>query len=115
MDIDKNIGSIIKTRRTQLGYSQEALANIIGVTFQQVQKYEKGSNSLNAARLLQMAKALKMSVSAFFADSEIVAGEASNRESLELVKSFNNIPDYLTRKKLSDLARAIAETMTDKG
>ena len=69
MTINQNIGAIIKARRVQLGFSQQALAALIGVTFQQVQKYEKGNNALNATKLLEFAKALKMPVASFFEET----------------------------------------------
>ena len=111
MTINENIGAIIKARRVQLGYSQIALAAIIGVTFQQVQKYEKGKNALNATKLVEFAQALKIPVASFFEETrDFTAANASTRESLELIKSFTAIKDYNTRKKLADLARAITET-----
>ncbi len=102
-----NIGSIIKARRVQLGFSQQALAALIGVSFQQVQKYENNKSELTVSRLAQFASALQLPLSAFFADD--IEQNTSNREVLELIKAFNGISDYQTRKKLADLARAIAE------
>lgn len=109
--INKNIGAIIKARRVELGLSQQALANIIGVTFQQVQKYEKGSNSLNATRLVDFANALKIPVATFFEQQNTIVSDASDREYLEFVKSFAAIKDYNTRKKLADLTRAINDAV----
>jgi len=71
-DIDKAVGNRIKTRRKGLKLSQTDLANCIGVKFQQVQKYESGSNRVAASRLWQMADALHVHVSYFFEDLEII-------------------------------------------
>ena len=71
-EIDKAVGNRIKTRRKGLKLSQTDLANCIGVKFQQVQKYESGSNRVAASRLWQMADALHVHVSYFFEDLEII-------------------------------------------
>lgn len=78
-DIDKFIGVQIRIRRSAMGLSQEALAEAIGVTFQQIQKYEKGVNRVSAAALLRIAQALDVNVSALMpgsgADEEFVGFE----------------------------------------
>jgi transcriptional regulator with XRE-family HTH domain len=106
--IDQKIGIIIKRRRNQLGLSQDAIGRAMGITFQQVQKYEKGRNAMNATRLVEMAKVLKMPVIAFFDDTPHSKSDASDRESLELMKAFERIKSAAVRKRISDLARAVA-------
>lgn len=107
-NIDERIGAIIRARRLELGLSQDALGEKLGVSFQQVQKYEQGINALNPSRLIDISKALRMPIAAFF---ESVAATfhatASERETLELIKAFNAIKDYTKRKRISDLVRVI--------
>lgn len=105
-----------------LGLSQKAVADGLGVTFQQVQKYENGANALTANRLLALSKLLKVPVGYFFeglqvaAEGETRMGEstgmgdgepASEREILEIVKTFVGIRDKGLRRRLADLMRAI--------
>lgn len=108
MTIDEKIGKIIRMRRLELGLSQDGLGQRIGVTFQQVQKYEQGVNALNVTRLIDMSKALKMPVTAFFADVPTPEKmNASERETLELIKAFGAIKDYQIRKRFCDLLRVM--------
>ena len=64
--VDRHIGSKLRERRLEIGMSQEALADLLGITFQQIQKYEKGANRVAASRLYAISKALDVSVSYFF-------------------------------------------------
>ena len=105
--IDEKIGAIIRNRRQDLGLTQAALGKLINVTFQQVQKYENGTNSLSAARLVQIARALKMPIEELF-NTNVYTAHASDREALEMMKAYKSIPDYDTRKSISNLVRAIA-------
>lgn len=106
--IDKQVGKAIRTRRTQLGLSQEAVGILMEMASQQVQKYEKGVNALNSTRLVEMAKALRVPVAYFFKDQpEVEKPGASERESLEMLKGFNSIKSKKQRKLLSDLTRAM--------
>jgi transcriptional regulator with XRE-family HTH domain len=73
--VDHHIGSTVRERRLEIGMSQEALADLIGVTFQQVQKYEKGVNRIAASRLYEVSKALGVSISYFFEDLSEGAGK----------------------------------------
>ncbi len=115
-----------------MGLSQEAVAKAVGVTFQQVQKYEKGSNAMNASRLFEFANFMNVPVAYFFEGiEEDIAGRsvrsgfaesaslafdhenvASDRESLEVMKSFTRIKEPVIRKRLADLLRAVAENKT---
>ncbi|HZU37048.1 MAG TPA: helix-turn-helix transcriptional regulator [Gemmataceae bacterium] len=129
-DVDAHIGKRLRLRRTMLGLSQEAIARAVGITFQQVQKYEKGSNAMNASRLYECAQAMQVPVAYFFEGLEHSASgshgmsgfveqgdklhhnhkKVSNRESLEMMKAFKRIAAQSVRKRLSDLVRAIADS-----
>jgi transcriptional regulator with XRE-family HTH domain len=132
-DIDAYVGKRLRLRRTTMGLSQEAAAKAVGITFQQVQKYEKGANAMNANRLYAFAQFMHVPVAYFFeglehpapAASEAGMGFAeegekfshgnksvSDRESLELMKAFKRIKEQIVRKRLSDLVRAIADNRT---
>ena len=75
--IDTHVGNRIRLRRQLLGYSQEKLASLLGLTFQQVQKYEKGMNRVGASRLWDMGKVLGVPISFFFEDmDEETAGQS---------------------------------------
>src|SRR3954469_21053874 len=65
-DIDSHVGKKLRLRRTMMGLSQEAIAKAVGITFQQVQKYEKGSNAMNASRLFEFAQFMHVPVAYFF-------------------------------------------------
>src|SRR5919107_592625 len=73
--VDVHVGARIRTRRLLLGMNQETLANALGLTFQQVQKYEGGANRVSASRLSQVAEVLSVSVSYFFEDLEAAGGD----------------------------------------
>lgn len=129
-DVDAHVGKRLRQRRTMLGLSQEAIARDVGITFQQVQKYEKGSNAMNASRLYQCAQVMQVPVGYFFQGLEhSVSGsydvsafaeegdkfhhnhkKVSDRESLEMMKAFKRIGEQSVRKRLSDLVRAIADS-----
>ena len=128
-DVDMHVGKRLKLRRTMMGLSQEAVAKSVGITFQQVQKYEKGSNAMNAGRLYEFARFLNVPVAYFFegldkfapgpsGNSGFAESEAekfahknrvSDRESLEMMKGFMKINDQSVRKRIADLVRAIVE------
>ena len=123
-DIDKFVGKKIKERRLSMGITQEELGNVIGVSFQQIQKYEKGVNRAGASRLYDLARALRVSV-AFFFDSfdtpnfEYKASDSSHfddydvtytKDSRKLTKYFNMIDDESLRKTIISHIRAIAKT-----
>ena len=126
--VDKIVGTNLRMIRTSQGMSQVALAESVGITFQQIQKYEKGVNAMNARRLVDFASFMNIPVSYFFdglnddsdAPSVAMAGFAedntsfehdapSDRESLEMMKAFNRIGEQPVRKRVSDLVRAIAD------
>ena len=127
--IDVHVGSRVRLRRTLLGMSQEKLGEAIGLTFQQVQKYERGANRIGASRLFDLSRVLDVPVSFFFddmpADAEMPGEEAvasyveeksggyepdpmAKRETLELVRAYYRINDASVRKRLFELTKAVA-------
>lgn len=127
MDEDKNpdpvdihVGQRVRVRRKMLGLSQTQLGKELGVTFQQVQKYERGTNRIGSSRLFRIATALDVPVSYFFEGADIgeasasVAVEASDgnafekQETQELVEAYYRIDDERVRKKVLGLARLLA-------
>lgn len=123
--VDQHVGSRVRLRRMLLGMSQERLGESMGLTFQQVQKYEKGVNRIGASRLFQISKILGVPVQFFFeeaphsdgrrtpgmteADSEAFILEFLNsREGLELNRAFVKIADPKVRKSVVDLVRALS-------
>lgn len=120
--IDIHVGSRVRVRRVLRGLSQEKLADRLGLTFQQVQKYEKGTNRIGASRLQEISQILEVPVSFFFEDapgSEATgfaeAGSAtyvvdflSSSEGLQLNKAFVRIEDPRVRRRVIELVRALA-------
>ncbi|MCR5878036.1 helix-turn-helix domain-containing protein [Phenylobacterium sp. J367] len=118
--IDRHVGLRIRMRRKELGVSQEKLAESIGLTFQQIQKYERAANRVSASKLWEMARALSTSVAYFY---EGLAGEtaqpAAPRESardflltpegMELASAFPRIGEARVRRKILELVRAMGE------
>jgi transcriptional regulator with XRE-family HTH domain len=125
--VDAHIGSRLRLRRTLMGFSQEKLAEAVGLTFQQIQKYEKGANRIGASRLYQFSQILDVPPSYFF-DSmppELIDGSSSlpgfvgaavprdpltKRETLELVRAYYRITDPAVRRRLFDLVRSLSHT-----
>lgn len=128
--IDVHVGSRIRLRRTLLGMSQERLGDQLGLTFQQVQKYERGVNRVGASRLFDLARVLDVPISFFFddmpdalagsmgggsrralgmADAQDTLGDdtMTRRETLELVRAYYRIVDPNQRKKVLDLVKAM--------
>lgn len=119
--IDRLVGRHLRKRRLELGLSQQRLAEAIGVTFQQIQKYERGSNRIVASRLYDLANVLHVTVEYFFAEAESdtspattaeppAAGDTypSPGETRKLVNAYYAIADPALRKKLIDLVRSVA-------
>ena len=110
-----HVGKRLRLRRLTLGLSQHELAAAIGIAAQQIQKYETGTNVLNVERLQQCGDALRVPIGYFFDGVEAAppkrgkqTASASDREGLEVVKSFKRIKDPALRKRLADLLRLIA-------
>jgi transcriptional regulator with XRE-family HTH domain len=111
--IDVAVGARIRIRRRWMGLSQTQLAAALGVTFQQVQKYEKGSNRVSASMLVRSAKALETTVAALVGEDEIEPVEAAVYTQLatpgapDLLASFCRITDGESRRALLTIAKAL--------
>lgn len=124
--IDVHVGSRVRLRRTMSGMSQEKLGEALGITFQQIQKYEKGANRIGASRLQEISNVLNTPISFFFEDApgspdaaqsgfsdttstNYVVDFLSSSEGLQLNRAFVKISDTKVRRKLVELARALAD------
>jgi transcriptional regulator with XRE-family HTH domain len=127
--IDIHVGGRVRMRRILMGMSQEKLGEEIGLTFQQIQKYEKGSNRISASRLYQISRILNVPVQYFFEDvpdsdrNQTNSGNGgrergatreiidfiSSAEGLQLNKAFAEIGDPVVRRKLVELLKTLAE------
>ncbi|MFA5898779.1 MAG: helix-turn-helix transcriptional regulator [Hyphomicrobium sp.] len=122
--IDVHVGGRVRLRRMLLGMSQEKLGEHLGLTFQQVQKYEKGINRIGASRLFDLAQVLGVPVQFFYEELAVGGARAAgfadrpaesyaaeflgSREGLELNKAFARISDSRVRRSIVDLVRAFA-------
>ncbi|MEZ5863348.1 MAG: helix-turn-helix domain-containing protein [Geminicoccaceae bacterium] len=109
--VDRHIGARIRERRTMLGLTQKQMAEIIGVTFQQAHKYEKGVNLLTAGRLYALAHALGVEVSYFFEGmdgSREFELNPRQRMLLDLTRNFISLPSREHQKAVCELARILA-------
>jgi len=118
--VDRHVGLRIRMRRKELGWSQERLADAIGLTFQQVQKYERAANRVSASKLWEMSRALSTSISYFFEGFDGPEAPASESdlgtlqdflltpEGIELASSFLRISRGRVRRRVLDLVRAMA-------
>jgi transcriptional regulator with XRE-family HTH domain len=111
-DIDRHVGARIRERRIMLGLTQQQLADLIGVTYQQAHKYERGINRVSAGRLYEIARVLSVPVSYFFDGLDSQSGKPPvgqrERMCLELARNFSQIPNERHQEALSQLARALA-------
>src|SRR5262245_17266937 len=99
---DKHVGSRVRMRRMMIGLSQEKLGDALGLTFQQVQKYEKGTNRIGASRLQQMSHILQVPVAFFFEGAPVVAGvpvRPPQNDGVALIDDFMATPDGLATAK----------------
>ena len=131
--VDIHVGSRVRLRRTLLGMSQDKLGQALGLTFQQIQKYERGANRIGASRLYQLSRVLDVPVSFFFDDMEDRTAQITGqqhaggglgeqpqepfdspnsqllrRETLELVRAYYRIPSAKVRRRLFELAKSLA-------
>jgi transcriptional regulator with XRE-family HTH domain len=123
--IDKHVGSRVRMRRMMLSMSQEKLGDALGLTFQQVQKYEKGTNRIGASRLQQISNILQVPVSFFFEGAPHLPGERhsglgeapspayvsdflATSDGLSLTKAFMRIKSSKMRRRIVDLVEQIA-------
>jgi len=127
--VDVHVGSRVRMRRTLLGMSQEKLGEALGLTFQQVQKYERGANRVGSSRLFEISRILDVPVSFFFEDmapetaaatsfaqpgqglaeeqAELERDPLAKRETLELVRAYYRIADPRVRKRVFELTKAL--------
>jgi transcriptional regulator with XRE-family HTH domain len=118
--VDRHVGSRVRMRRIMLGMSQEKLGEGLGLTFQQIQKYEKGTNRIGASRIQQISEILQVPVSFLFEGSpgsSEVFGEApspayiadflATSEGLALVRAFTRIPNIKLRRAIVDMVELI--------
>lgn len=134
--VDVHVGSRVRLRRMLMGLSQERLGDALGLTFQQVQKYERGINRIGASRLWDLSRVLGTSVGYFFdnmdaavagasprklmdcipaedpegggASPETSSGDAGHREVLELIRAYNRISDPAVRRRIYELTRTLS-------
>jgi transcriptional regulator with XRE-family HTH domain len=120
---DTAIGTRLRVRRLEIGLSQGRLASVVGITFQQIQKYERGSNRIAASRLYDLARVLKVPIDYFFQDlpgadpraaatgpTSLMGLELLARlETFKLVRAYDEIPDPRIRRRLFDLVKAIVK------
>jgi transcriptional regulator with XRE-family HTH domain len=122
--VDVHVGKRVRHRRWMVGMTQQQLGDIVGIKFQQIQKYETGMNRISASRLWDIAQALDVSISFFFEgfEGEETAAQTAaaaapetqrgdllaDKEALELVRSYYSIPEA-QRRRLFDLARVLSD------
>ncbi len=131
--IDESVGSKLRQRRALLGLSQEKLAEQVGITFQQIQKYENGANRISASRLYEFSKVLNIPVTFFFESTEaeqtgvfangFAESEQDNfigqddvlqrKETLELIRTYYSIKSPKVRKDLMKLVKSMAESSAE--
>ncbi len=128
--IDIHVGKRLRQRRTLLGMSQGKLGATVGLTFQQIQKYERGANRIGASRLFDLSQVLDISISYFFEEmpSDLIrerydevnrglveevggfeADEMARRETLELVRNYYKVCNPAVRRRLFELAKVLAD------
>ena len=127
--VDIYVGKRLRMRRVMLGLSQESVGKAIGVTFQQIQKYERGANRMGSSRLYDFAQILNVPTAYFFEGYEEEAGlstprkaagfgeedvpfeheKLTSRETLEVMRAYYSIRDAKVRKKMLDLMRSLGE------
>lgn len=124
--IDVHVGRRLRLRRLAVGLSQERLAKSLGITFQQIQKYERGTNRVVASRLHDLARVLDVPVSFFFDDMDADALEGAapspreettglshdlmgDKETLDLVRSYYRIDDSRVRRRFFDLLKSVSK------
>ena len=134
-EIDVHVGQRLRVRRSLLGFSQEKLASLVGLTFQQIQKYERGTNRVSAGRLYELSKILDVPVTYFFeqindnnsakaglsdneqdgfeaADDENFSDVMTKKETLDLVRIYYSIENEDTRKDIVKFIKSMAERIS---
>lgn len=111
--IDVHVGNLVRELRIRRGLTQQDLAEALGVSFQQLQKYERGSNRMGASRLVQVAAALQCSIKDLFMGiegGEITGDAPLERDAAKVARDFACLPDPKTREVFGDLIRQMAGT-----
>ena len=129
--VDVHVGGRVRQRRTMLGMSQEKLGEALGLTFQQVQKYERGANRIGASRLYHISEVLDVPINYFFEDispsftkklgkaglseaqAEYDRDPMAKRETLELVRSYYKISDPRVRRRVFELTKQLGKSFSD--
>ena len=132
--VDVHVGSRVRLRRTLLALSQEKLGEAVGLTFQQIQKYERGANRIGASRMYDLSHVLDVPVSFFFKDmpdeikkrddtpsdslgahtlKEADKDPLTRRETLELVRAYYKVGNAAVRKRVFELIKSLAEMNAD--
>jgi transcriptional regulator with XRE-family HTH domain len=120
-NIDQHVGARLRLRRSMLEMSQSELGSKLGVTFQQVQKYERGANRIGASRLFNVARVMEVPVAYFFEgldesgssqlkdeDSEVLYDFIASPDGLALASAFSSIEDQTVRRRVIDLLRSLS-------
>ena len=125
--IDTHVGGRVRLRRTMLGMSQDKLADSLGLTFQQIQKYEKGVNRIGASRVFEIARVLGVPIQFFFDDFDVNTGRSygfaeqgpedgmemmellNTPEGVQLCKHFASIKEPKIRKRVLELVKSLSE------
>ena len=134
--VDVHVGKRVRLRRTLLGMSQEQLGASLNITFQQVQKYERGANRISSSRLWDISQILDVEISYFFDDmtddtmrssprrvsrgenidfdDDNVRDPMARRETLELVRTYYSIESSKVRKRISEMVKSLASTINEQ-
>lgn len=122
--VDRHVGNRVRMRRLLVGMSQEKMGELLGITFQQVQKYEKGSNRISASRLYQIARILGVPIQFFYdelqpeqadsgfkesAGADLISGALQSPEGVQLARMFSETTDPDKRKLILSTVRAISD------
>lgn len=118
-EIDTHIGQKLKLGRLMAGKTLDEVGKVVGVSFQQVQKYERGKNSISCSRLYYLAKSLNVGVDFFFDqiisrtqvlnDCEVLNIDANDKDLVMLIKNYYSLKDDNVRKKVMELVKSLAE------
>ena len=120
LEIDRHVGSQIKARRKEVGLSQERLGDAMGLTFQQIQKYESGANRVGSSRLYDLSTILSKPISYFFEGLEPKPSEATDpkdddllrrKDNIELVRAYYKIPNPAARRGVYELIKSLGRDL----
>ena len=121
-EIDSHIGQRLKFRRLMIGKTLDDIGKIVGVSFQQIQKYERGQNSVSCSKLFHLSQALKVEPSYFFEQLDNASTSlnensvgfehkinGNDKELISMIKSYSSVKDSNIRKKIVDLVKSLSE------